>query len=417
MNNVIVAENLDVGYEKKVVVEQVDVCGIKGQLICLLGPNGAGKTTILRTLAGLLAPVKGAVQINGDDIRDMKKADLAKKLAVVLTEQVSLGLLTVYEIASMGRYPHTNFMGKLTQEDKEIVDKSLRAVNAVHLQDRYYSELSDGEKQKIMIVRALVQQPELIVLDEPTSHLDIKHKIEVIRILHKLCMEKGITVIVSLHDIDLAIKGCQTILLIQNGKIAAQGTPEEIIKEGTIQKLYDIEGAQYNELLGSLEFTNSQNPEIFVTGGNGTGIGVYRAISRAGYGMYCGVLHENDIDFHVGKALNCNVIWEEAFNRINDINYKMAQKQIESVDYVIDTGFPVGNINRPNVELILNSVKIRKTVFALCEKDFMENRYGELAPKIHRCSNTQEIINYISKNKYQKGMKNCNDGLSIVNRR
>ena len=416
MNNVIVAENLDVGYEKKVVVEQVDVCGIKGQLICLLGPNGAGKTTILRTLAGLLAPVKGAVQINGDDIRDMKKADLAKKLAVVLTEQVSLGLLTVYEIASMGRYPHTNFMGKLTQEDKEIVDKSLRAVNAVHLQDRYYSELSDGEKQKIMIVRALVQQPELIVLDEPTSHLDIKHKIEVIRILHKLCMEKGITVIVSLHDIDLAIKGCQTILLIQNGKIAAQGTPEEIIKEGTIQKLYDIEGAQYNELLGSLEFTNSQNPEIFVTGGNGTGIGVYRAISRAGYGMYCGVLHENDIDFHVGKALNCNVIWEEAFNRINDINYKMAQKQIESVDYVIDTGFPVGNINRLNVELILNSVKIGKTVFALCEKDFMENRYGELAPKIHCCSNIQEIINYISKNKYLKGMKTCNDGISIINR-
>lgn len=404
MNNVIVAENLDVGYEKKVVVEQVDVCGIKGQLICLLGPNGVGKSTILRTLTGLLAPVKGAVQINGDDIRNIKKADLAKKLAVVLTEQVSLGLLTVLEIASMGRYPHTNFMGKLTQEDKKIVDESLIAVNAVHLRDRYYSELSDGEKQKIMIARALVQQPELIVLDEPTSHLDIKHKVEVIRILHKLCMEKGITVIVSLHDIDLAIKGCQTILLIQNGKIAAQGTPEEIIKAGTIQKLYDIEGAQYNELLGSLEFTSPQNPEIFVTGGNGTGIGVYRAISRAGYGMYCGVLHSNDIDIHVGKALRCDIIEEYAFKEISENNYKLAKKKIESVNYIIDTGFPVGSINQLNVDLIIEAVKMGKVVFSLCHKEYAEKRYGEWAKKIQCCSNALEIINCISsKNLSERG--------------
>lgn len=399
MNNVIVAENLHVGYENEVVVEQIDICGIKGQLICLLGPNGAGKSTILRTLTGLLVPVKGAVHINGEDIRNIKKADLAKKLAVVLTEQVSLGLLTVFEIASMGRYPHTNFMGKLTEEDKEIVEEALCAVNALHLRNRYYSELSDGEKQKIMIARALVQQPELIVLDEPTSHLDVKHKVEVISILHKLCIEKGITVILSLHDIDLAIKGCQTILLVQDGKIAAQGTPEEIIKAGTIQKLYDIEGAKYNELLGSLEFSSPQNPEVFVTGGNGTGTGIYRAISRAGYGMYCGVLHSNDVDIHVGKALNCSIIEEDAFSKISDKNFKLAKEKIKSVNYVVDTGFPVGNINQLNVDLIIEAVKMGKTVFTLCHKSFMRNRYGEWAEKIHCCSNTLELINCISNKK------------------
>lgn len=399
MNNVIVAENLDVGYEKKVVVGPVDLCGIKGQLTCLLGPNGAGKSTILRTLTGLLAPVNGAVQIKGEDIGSINKSDLAKKLAVVLTEQVSLGLLTVFEIASMGRYPHTNFMGKLTEKDKKIVEEALCSVNALHLRNRYYSQLSDGEKQKIMIARAIVQQPELIVLDEPTSHLDVKHKVEVIRILHKLCMEKGITVILSLHDIDLAIKGCETILLVQNGKISAQGTPEEIIKAGTIQKLYDIEGAQYNELLGSLEFSSPQNPEIFVTGGNGTGTGVYRAISRAGYGMYCGVLHSNDIDIHIGKALSCNIIEEESFNKISDENFELAKKKIESVDYVIDTGFPVGDTNRRNADLVMEAVKMGKTVLALREKDYVRNCYGEWAKKIHCCTNILELINYISHKK------------------
>lgn len=402
MKNVILAENIDVGYEKKIIVEKVKVCGTKGQVICLLGPNGAGKSTILRTLTGILAPINGAVHINGEDIKRIKKTKLAKEMAVVLTEQVSLGLLTVFEIASMGRYPHTNFIGKLTSRDKEIIEGALSSVNALYLRDRYYSELSDGEKQKVMIARALVQEPELIVLDEPTSHLDVKHKVEVINILQKLCMEKGITVILSLHDIDLAIKGCQTILLVQNGRIISQGTPEEIIKEGTIQKLYDIEGAKYNELIGSIEFRNTKEPEIFVTGGNGTGVGVYRAISRAGYGMYCGVLHSNDIDFHVGKALGSNVIEEIAFNEISVENFRKAKDKIKSVEYVIDTGFPVGNINQENINLIIEAVKMSKDVFTLCNESLKKERYGEWAKKICCCSNTIDLINCISNKKQVK---------------
>ncbi|UWG98469.1 ABC transporter ATP-binding protein [Dehalobacter sp. DCM] len=399
MSNVILAENMDVGYEKKVIVEKVDLRGIKGQLICLLGPNGAGKSTILRTLAGLLAPVKGTVYINGSDLKNIKKTELAKKLAVVLTEQVSLGLLTVFEIASMGRFPHTNLIGKLTEEDRAIVQDALQAVNAVHLQDRYYTELSDGEKQKVMIARALIQQPELIILDEPTSHLDVKHKVEVISILRRLCLEKGITVVLSLHDIDLAIKGCETILLIQDGKIAAQGSPEEIIKDGTIQALYEIEGAQYNELLGSLEFSSPKNPEIFIAGGNGTGAGIYRALSRAGYGMCCGVLHSNDIDIHIGMALGCEIIHEEAFNLISEEKYQQAMEIIRTVDYVVDTGFPVGTINHRNLDLIIEAVKMRKTVFSLVAGEQAGSRYGKWGTIIRSCRNGVEISKCIAKQK------------------
>lgn len=417
MKNVIAAENIDVGYEGKKIVEKIDIHGLKGQLICLMGPNGAGKSTILRTLTGLIAPVKGTVYIDGNDIRNISKMDLAKKLSVVLTEQVSLELLTVYEIVSMGRYPYTNFMGRLTREDNEIIEEALHIVNAENLRDRRYSQLSDGEKQKIMIARALVQQPELIVLDEPTNYLDVKHKVEIINILHKLCMDKGITVILSLHDIDLAIKGCQTILLIKNGKIVSQGAPEEVIKTGTIQKLYDIKGAQYDELLGSLEFCSPNNYKIFITGGNGTGARIYRAVSRAGYGMYCGILHSNDIDARIGKSLRCRIIEETAFNEISDKNFEIAKEKIKSVNYVIDTGFPAGSINKRNIDLIIEAVRMGKTVFSFCNKDSMENRYGELAGKIHYCSNTTGLINYISNKSITEKEDILNDDIQIIHRR
>ena len=376
--------------------------GMRGQLICLLGPNGAGKTTILRTLTGLLKPVNGTVYINGDNILNLKKEDLAKQMAIVLTEQLSLGFLTVFEIASMGRYPHTNHLGKLKAEDIRIIKEALISVGAYGLKNRYYTELSDGEKQKVMIARALVQQPELIVLDEPTSHLDIRHKVEVIKILQKLCREKGITVVLSLHDIDLAIKGCQTVFLVRDGEILAQGCPEEIIKPGTIHKLYGLEDAHYNELLGSMEFTNSNLPSVFVTGGNGTGANVYRALSRVGLGMYCGVLHSNDIDSCIGKSLGCEVIEEEAFCKISLKNLNIAKDKLHRVEYVVDTGFPVGNNNQFNLQLLIEALKMKKTVYSLADKDCFEERFGIYADRVVHCSKISEMVNVLTYNLHKE---------------
>ena len=402
MTSVITAENLTVGYDRKTVVENVNISGIKGQLICLLGPNGAGKTTILRTLTGLLSPVKGTVYISGNNVLQTNKDELAKKMAIVLTEQMSLGFMTAFEIAAMGRYPHTNHFGKLSLHDIKITEDALKSVDAYKLKDRYFSQLSDGEKQKVMIARALVQQPMLIVLDEPTSHLDVKHKVEVLKILQKLCSDKGITVVLSLHDIDLAIKACQTVLLIQHGKITAQGTPEEVISDGTIQKLYEIEGAHYNELMGSLEFDNMQSPEVFATGGNGTGTAVYRALSRAGFGMCCGILHSNDIDAYIGKTLNCHIIEEEAFTHISAERYQQAKGKIETLDYLVDTDFPLGEANEYNIQLLRDSLLCGKIVYTLCKKEELKRRYEGCADKVQLCSNIGELIEKISKDKARR---------------
>lgn len=395
MIEIIKAEEVDVGYDNRTVVGKVNLSGMKGQLICLLGPNGAGKTTILRTITGLLAPVNGTVFINGNDLIRMKKEELAKKMAVVLTEQLSLGFFTVYEIAAMGRYPHINHFGKLKEKDRMIVEKALHAVGALNLRDRYYSELSDGEKQKVMIARALVQEPEVIVLDEPTSHLDVRHKVEVIHILQKLCREKGITVILSLHDIDLAMKGCQTVLLVCNGEVIAQGAPEEIIKSGTIQNLYQIQGACFNELLGSLEFNHKGKPVVFMTGGNGTGVNLYRSVTRAGIGMYCGVLHSNDIDSYIGKSLGCHVIDEDAFCSISSDRMYDAGDRIKDVNYVVDTGFPVGINNEFNLQLLREAIECGKKVYSFAKTEEYQYRYGTFSDKVTACSDISAFTKFL----------------------
>ncbi|MCL2409078.1 MAG: ABC transporter ATP-binding protein [Oscillospiraceae bacterium] len=369
--------DLKVGYGKRCVVDEVDIEALRGGMVCLLGPNGSGKSTILRTLSGMLSPVAGAVYIENINIQLLPKSSLARRMAVVLTDKLQPGLLTAFEIAAMGRHPYTGFFGKLKEHDREVVMDALTSVRAQELTHRYYNELSDGEKQKVMIARALAQEPELIVLDEPTSHLDISHRAEVIEVLARLCSEKGITIIMALHDIDLALKGCKTVLMIKNGEIIAQGPPEQIVREGIIQELYDISSARYDDLLCSLELGSySQKSALFIIGGAGTGIPVFRALRRAGFGMDCGVLHQSDVDAHVARALCNHIVTEDDFQAISDENYAAACKLMQGHDVIIDTGFPAGATNARNMDLLLLALEKGKKVYTLRAKDSVYSPYG-----------------------------------------
>ena len=389
MELVLYTENLSVGYDNKIVVGGVDVKALRGNMICLLGPNGSGKSTILRTLSGILSPVEGTVYINKNNINKTVKSTLAKKMALVLTEKMNPGLMTAYEIVAMGRHPYTGFFGRLKSEDHEIVKNSLNAVNALNLSHRYYNELSDGEKQKTMIARALAQEPELIILDEPTSHLDIRHKVEVVETLGELCREKGITVIMALHDIDLAIKGCQQVIMVKEGKIVAHGIPEEIVNENVIENLYDISNASYSDLIGNLELKGCKESEIFIVPGSGTGIPIFRGIRRLGYGMDCGVLYENDIDYHIAKTITNKIISEKDFEIISDDVYEKALKSMKSYDIVIDTGFPVGTMNEKNIDLIIQALKDKKTVYSMRED---RELYGEYKDKSIYCNSISQLL-------------------------
>ncbi len=379
---IIRADKLSVGYGTKTVVENVDFHIEKGQMLCLIGPNGAGKSTLLRTVSGLLRPVSGTVYVDGEDVRLIRKSRLAKKMAVVLTEKFSAGLLTVFEVAAMGRHPYTGFFGRFRESDRELVHEALKSVGAGDLAARYFNELSDGERQKVMIARALAQQPRIMVLDEPTSHLDIRHRVEVVNILSELCRQRGLTVMLALHDIDLALKGCEYVMMLKGGKVQAQGRPEAISGKGAVQELYEIQNARYDELLGSLELSLERKRSVFIVGGGGGGIPLYRALHRAGAGMSGGVLHENDCEAHVAEAICGRIVKEKAFEPIGEKAYEEALGLMLERQIVIDTGFEVGVINRANVALIMSALDRGKTVYSLRDREEAGSVFGSRAENI-----------------------------------
>ncbi len=389
--------NLSVGYGKKVVVEEVNISGLKGQVVCLLGPNGAGKTTILRTISGLLAPIKGQVYINNKNLAEINKKTLAKQLAIVLTKKLQGGLMTTFDIVAMGRHPHTGYFGKLKHRDIEKIHEALKTVNAEYLAQRHFEELSDGEKQKVLVARALVQEPEVIVLDEPTTHLDIRHRLELIDILKNLSKDKGITVILSLHEIDIALKSCDKVVLVKDGSIISYGIPEDVISEEIIRNLYGIKEASFNNLLGSIEILNPSKPHVFVVGGNGHGTPIYRMLTKHHIGFLTGIIHENDIDYEIARTMGVKVQVEKAFEEITDISFKKATKIIDDMKLIIDSGFPIGEVNRRNIDLLKYAVKSGKKVLSLRDKHLIKEVYGENYNKVLYCNSMENFIEEVNK--------------------
>lgn len=399
--NILETRELAVGYDNKAVVEGINFEILKGQIIAILGPNGAGKSTILKSLSSLLAPIKGAIHIQDRDLFSIKRKSLSKILAVVLTERLNAGFLSAFDIAAMGRYPHTGFLGNLTEADKELVWQCLREVHAQNLACRPFNELSDGEKQKIMLARALAQEPEMIILDEPTTHLDIKHKLEVMSILKKLSREKGITVIFSLHEIDLALKSCDTAILVKGGKIVDFGFPEKVGSNESISALFDMDGAGFSSFMGTIEISNQGVPVAFVVGGGGTSTEVYRLFTRNNVGFYTGILHENDVDYHIAKTIGVDVVVEKPFKSIGTKAIERATYFLNKTSLVVDTGFPIDEINKANQMLVAEALLRGKCVCTLREEKENKRIYGELSEKLTYCDSIRDLL------KHCEGLGKC----------
>ena len=234
----------------------------------------------------------------------MTNREVSKKLAVVLTERMRPELMTCEDVVSTGRYPYTGTLGILSAEDKEKVKSAMEMVHAWDLKDRDFTAISDGQRQRILLARAICQEPEIIILDEPTSFLDIRHKLELLAILKKMVLEKQMTVIMSLHELDLAQKISDQVICVHGDHIEKYGAPEEIFTSDYIRKLYGITRGSYNAEFGCVEMEPpAGKPEVFVIGGNGSGIPVYRKLQRQGIPFVTGVLHTNDADYQVAKEL------------------------------------------------------------------------------------------------------------------
>ncbi len=346
-------EELKVGYKKSIVVDHVNVDLNRGEILCLLGPNGCGKSTILKTITDHIKRIGGSITVLGRDLNDLSIKDRAKEMSVVLTERIAPGMMLAEEVVATGRYPHTSYSGRLKEQDWDIINESIEVVDGEKLRNKEFQSLSDGEKQRIMIARAICQEADIMVLDEPTSFLDIKFKIELLNILKKLSIEKNKTIIMSLHEIDLVPKIADKALLIKSGKIYRYGAPEDIITDESIREVYDLKGGSFNTTIGNVELpTMVECPEVFVVGGGGKATKIYRALNKKGIGFYSGILFKNDIDYNVSKTLAYQTIEEDGFINMKPEKIAKAKAYIERCYAVIDSGVSLEGINRGNYELL-----------------------------------------------------------------
>ena len=244
---IISADGLSVGYGRKIIVNGIEFEVKQGEILTLIGPNGAGKSTVLKTIAGYLKRLDGTVMVGNRDMLEFSEKEMAKRLSVVLTERISPELMTCREVVETGRYPYTGSFGLLTEKDRAVVENAIEKVSMQDYADVDFSSVSDGQRQRVMLARAICQEPEILILDEPTSYLDIHHKIQFLEILRSLAKEKQMAVILSMHELDFAEKISDYVLCIKGGKITLSGTPDKVFTAENIMGLYDIPEKLYHK--------------------------------------------------------------------------------------------------------------------------------------------------------------------------
>ncbi len=244
-------KDLAVGYDGRAVVKDLTFSLRPGEILTLIGPNGAGKSTILKTLARRLAPVAGTVLLDGKMLPAMAENELAKRLSIVTTERVRAELMSSREVVATGRYPYTGRLGILSEHDRAVVDEAMALTHVTELRDAPFEQISDGQRQRVMLARALCQEPEVLLLDEPTSFLDVRYKVEFLTTLKTLAREKRIAVVMSLHELDCAARVSDTVLCVRGGAVDRVGRPEEIFSGAYIEALYGMEPGSFEAFFGA----------------------------------------------------------------------------------------------------------------------------------------------------------------------
>ncbi len=246
------AKQVKVGYQKQPLIEKIEISLEKGKILTIIGPNGAGKTTILRSIARQLPLLGGSLYLEQQCMKEMTGAELSQKMAVVLTDRLRSELMTCEDVVSTGRYPYTGRFGVLSAKDWQKVDEAMEMVQVTELRDRDFRKISDGQRQRVLLARAICQEPEIIILDEPTSYLDVRYKLEFLSALQKMQREKEMTVIMSLHELELAAKVSDQILCVNGAGVDKWGAPEEIFREGYVSELFGLSYGSYWIILWKL---------------------------------------------------------------------------------------------------------------------------------------------------------------------
>jgi len=310
--------HLEIGYPQRKgnairVAGPIDIEMQSGELHCLLGPNGVGKSTLLRTLAGIQVALRGEVSILGERLLSVDKKRLSRMLSVVLTDRVGYGNLTAHELIALGRTPYTGWFGNLDNSDREKIEWAIHSTNTEHLASKNIHELSDGERQKVMIARALAQDTPIILLDEPTAHLDLPNRVDIIRLLRELARRTQKAIIMSTHELDLALQAADRIWLMTRDNELHSGVPEDLVLQDIFGKAFTREGVIFDKQHGVFKVTEPHCADMQVEGDKTGKFWTQRALERLGYTVVSG---RNDIDTVTVAAKNSG--WEWQFHHAHE---------------------------------------------------------------------------------------------------
>ena len=342
------------GYEREPILYGVHVQVRKGEMVGLLGPNGSGKTTLLRLVSGVLHPQQGKVVLEGRDLQDWGRRSIAQRIAVVPQALHMPFAFTVEQMVSLGRTPYINLLGSRNRLDAIIVEDAMHAAGITPLAVRIFNELSGGERQLVMVAMALAQQSALLLLDEPTAHLDIKYQIEILELVQRLNRQRGMTVIAAMHDLNLAARYFPRLLLFQRGIVADAG-PVEVLEPHLLKRVYGIDvqvgilrGAEHLSVLPpgsgleSDEREQEVQPQVLVMAGGGSGELLMRALADAHIPFIAGPLNIGDSDYALALRLASAVIAEQPYAPISPATLEQLRKSLAKVLLVILCPMPIG---------------------------------------------------------------------------
>jgi len=350
--------NIACRYGTTNVLENINFSAKGGDFIGIIGPNASGKSTLLKSISKVLKPHTGVVLLNERDVYTFKSAEIAKNLAVVPQESVISFAFTALEVVLMGRTPHLNRFEMESTQDLIIAQKSMELTNTWYLAERPIDTLSGGEKQRIIIARALTQEPRVLLLDEPTDHLDINHQIEILDLIKRLSKEEEMIVIGVFHDLNIASQYCDRLILLHKGRIFAAGGAGDVLTGENIEKVYGVKvTVKQDDVSGKLlihpqrkRVIKEAKAKVHIVAGSGSAVSLMNELVENGYKISLGVINIGDSDYITAKALELDIVEEKPFSPITKENYEKNLELIKQADYVILTNIPIGFANIKNLK-------------------------------------------------------------------
>ena len=343
-------------------LENVTLSVEGGEFVGILGPNGSGKTTLLRTISRTLKPKVGTVFLDDINIYNMKNMELARNLAVVPQETMTTFDFVALDVVLMGRNPHIERFGTESREDLAVARGVMELTNTWHLANRPLNELSGGEKQLVIIARALAQEPKVLLLDEPTTHLDIGHQLQIMDLLRKICIEKKLVVLAVFHDFNLATRYCDSAFLLSNKKIVSMGSISTVLTGENIKSVFHVDMIVKRHPITDLLYVvplstlkpkirGSKGMMIHIICGGGTGASLMKLLLEQGYSVSTGVLNILDTDYDVALTLGIPVVSGAPFSPITEEAYKANLDMIDEAKAVVVSDVPFGHSNLKNLEV------------------------------------------------------------------